>query len=55
MKKIVVLGCGLVGRVTPSLSTNFDVTSVDFSQKNLDKISIKKIKKSAWIYKILIK
>ena len=46
MKKIVVLGCGLVGRViAEDLSTNFDVTSVDFSQKNLDKISGKKINK----------
>ena len=46
MKKIVVLGCGLVGRViAEDLSTNFDVTSVDFSQKNLDKISVKKINK----------
>lgn len=46
MKKIVVLGCGLVGRViAEDLSTNFEVTSVDFSQKNLDKISVKKIDK----------
>ena len=46
MKKIVVLGCGLVGRViAEDLSTNFEVTSVDFSQKNLDKISVKKINK----------
>ena len=36
MKKIVVLGCGLVGRViAEDLSKKFDVTSVDFSQKNL--------------------
>ena len=45
-EKIVVLGCGLVGRViAEDLSTNFDVTSIDFSQKNLDKISVKKINK----------
>ena len=46
MKKIVVLGCGLVGRViAEDLSKKFDVTSVDFSQKNLDKISSIKVQK----------
>ena len=46
MKKIVVLGCGLVGRViAEDLSKKFDVTSVDFSQKNLEKISSKKVHK----------
>ena len=46
MKKIIVLGCGLVGRViAEDLSTNFNVTSVDYSQKNLDKISSKNIHK----------
>jgi saccharopine dehydrogenase-like NADP-dependent oxidoreductase len=46
MKKIVVLGCGLVGRViAEDLSEKFEVTSVDFSQKNLDKISSKKVRK----------
>lgn len=46
MKKIIVLGCGLVGRViAEDLSTNFNVTSVDYSQKNLDKISSKNIYK----------
>lgn len=44
MKKIVVLGCGLVGRViAEDLSKKFNVTSVDFSQKNLEKISSKKV------------
>ena len=46
MKKIIVLGCGLVGRViAEDLSTKFNVTSVDYSQKNLDKISSKNIHK----------
>ena len=46
MKKIVVLGAGLVGGVMAlDLSTKHDVTSVDISEKNLDKVSSKKIKK----------
>ena len=49
MKKIVVLGCGLVGRViAEDLSKKFEVTSVDYSQKNLDKISSQNIRKK-WI------
>ena len=56
MKKIVVLGCGLVGRViAEDLSTSFEVTSVDFSQKNLDKISVKKINKKCLDLQDLIK
>ena len=46
MKNIVVLGCGLVGRVmAEDLSQNHNVTSVDFSQENLDMISSKKVDK----------
>ena len=40
MKKIVVLGCGLVGRVmAEDLSKDHAVTSVDISKQNLDKIT----------------
>ena len=40
MANIVVLGAGLVGGVMASdLSTQHEVTSVDISQKNLDKLS----------------
>ena len=46
MKNIVVLGCGLVGRVmAEDLSQNYNVTSVDISQDNLDKIRSKKVDK----------
>ena len=46
MKNIVVLGCGLVGRVmAEDLSQNHNVTSVDISQDNLDKIRSKKVDK----------
>ena len=46
MKNIVVLGCGLVGRVmAEDLSQNHNVTSVDISQDNLDKINSKAINK----------
>ena len=46
MKKIVVLGCGLVGRViAQDLSAQHDVTSVDISAKNLEKITSKNITK----------
>tara|TARA_B100000575_G_scaffold293842_1_gene306670 strand:+ start:2668 stop:3777 length:1110 start_codon:yes stop_codon:yes gene_type:complete len=46
MKNIVVLGCGLVGRVmAEDLSENHSVTSVDFSQENLDMISSKNVDK----------
>jgi len=46
MKNIVVLGCGLVGRVmAEDLSQNYNVTSVDISQDNLDKIRSKKVYK----------
>ena len=39
MKKIVVLGCGLVGRVmAQDLSHRHKVTSVDISKENLDKL-----------------
>ena len=41
MKKIVVLGCGLVGRVmAEDLSKTHTVTSVDISQKNLDNLKL---------------
>ena len=45
MAKIVVLGAGLVGSVmAEDLSYNHEVTSVDISQTNLDKLSgVKKI------------
>ena len=40
MKKIVVLGCGLVGRVmAEDLSKDHEVTSVDISKQNLEKIT----------------
>ena len=46
MKNIVVLGCGLVGRVmAEDLSQNHNVTSVDISQDNLDKLRSKKVDK----------
>ena len=46
MKKIIVLGAGLVGGVmAEDLSKNHEVTSVDISQKNLDKIKSNNIKK----------
>jgi len=46
MKKIVVLGCGLVGRVmAQDLSAQHEVTSVDISAKNLEKITSKNITK----------
>jgi len=46
MKKIIVLGCGLVGRVmAEDLSTQHKVTSVDISEENLDKISCSNITK----------
>ena len=46
MKNIVVLGCGLVGRVmAEDLSQNHNVTSVDISKDNLDKIRSKKVDK----------
>ena len=39
MKKIVVLGCGLVGRVmAEDLSKNHQVCSVDISKENLEKL-----------------
>jgi len=39
MKKITVLGAGLVGRaIAADLSKNFQVTSVDFNQENLNKL-----------------
>ena len=46
MKKIVVLGCGLVGRVmAEDLSKSHNVTSVDISSKNLDKLQASNITK----------
>ena len=46
MKKIIVLGAGLVGGVmAEDLSKNHEVTSVDISQKNLDKLKSNYIKK----------
>ena len=46
MSKIIVLGCGLVGKViAEDLSQEHNVTSVDISQKNLDKLKPENIKK----------
>lgn len=46
MNKIIVLGCGLVGRViAEDLSNKYSVTSVDISQDNLDKLTTNKVKK----------
>ncbi|MDC1063547.1 saccharopine dehydrogenase C-terminal domain-containing protein [Flavobacteriales bacterium] len=46
MKKIIILGAGLVGGVmAEDLSKNNDVTSVDISQKNLDNLKSNNIKK----------
>ena len=46
MKKIIVLGSGLVGSViAKDLSEQYEVTSVDLSKKNLDKIKSDKINK----------
>ena len=46
MKKIIVLGAGLVGGVmAKDLAKEHEVTSIDISQKNLDNINVKKIKK----------
>ena len=46
MKKIIILGAGLVGGVmAEDLSKNHDVTSVDISQKNLDNLKSNNIKK----------
>ena len=40
MKKIVVLGCGLVGRVmAEDLSKDHEVTTVDISKQNLEKLT----------------
>ena len=45
MKKIIILGAGLVGGVmAEDLSKNHEVTSVDVSQKNLDKLKSNNIK-----------
>ena len=46
MKKIIVLGSGLVGgTIAKDLAENHDVTSVDISSKNLEKINSSKINK----------
>jgi len=43
MKKIIVLGSGLVGSVmADDLAKNYEVTSVDISTKNLEKIQSEK-------------
>ena len=39
MRRIIVLGCGMVGRVMAAdLAKDFDVTSVDVSRANLDRL-----------------
>ena len=44
MKKIIVLGSGLVGSVMANdLAENYEVTSVDISNKNLEKTHSDKI------------
>ena len=46
MKKIIVLGSGLVGSVMANdLAENYEVTSVDISNKNLEKTHSDKINK----------
>ena len=46
MKKIIILGSGLVGSVMAiDLAKKFEVTSVDISKKNLDNIHSEKINK----------
>ena len=46
MKKIIVLGSGLVGgTIAKDLAENHDVTSVDISSRNLEKINSSKINK----------
>ena len=46
MKKIIVLGSGLVGSVMAvDLAKKYEVTSVDISKKNLDRIHSEKINK----------
>jgi len=46
MKKIIVLGCGMVGRVIAAdLAKDFDVTSVDVDRRNLDKLADAPVKK----------
>ena len=46
MKKIIVLGSGLVGgTIATDLAENHEVTSVDISSKNLEKINSSKINK----------
>ena len=51
MSKIIVLGSGLVGSVmADDLSKNHDVTSVDVSTKNLEKIKNNKVKKYKLIF-----
>ena len=47
MKNITVLGCGRVGRtICEDLSANFDVSVVDISIKNLEKLNTKKVKRT---------
>jgi len=46
MKKIIVLGCGMVGRVIAAdLAGDFDVTSVDADRKSLDKLGDAAVKR----------
>ncbi|MCS7233045.1 MAG: saccharopine dehydrogenase NADP-binding domain-containing protein [Synergistetes bacterium] len=50
MKKVLLLGCGLVGKTIASeLSKDFDVTVLDLNEENLNKLNerIKKVKGSA--------
>ncbi|MGA2533722.1 MAG: saccharopine dehydrogenase C-terminal domain-containing protein [Candidatus Aminicenantales bacterium] len=46
MQKIIVLGCGMVGRVMAAdLAKDFDVTAVDVSRANLDRLGDAPVKK----------
>ena len=46
MKKITILGCGMVGSVIArDLSASYQVNACDFSQYNLDRITDPAIKK----------
>lgn len=56
MKRVLVLGCGLVGKtIALELSKNFDVTALDVSEENLDKLNakVKGVKGSALDEKLL--
>ena len=46
MQRIIVLGCGMVGRVMAAdLAKDFDVTAVDLSRTNLDRLGDTPVKK----------